>query len=416
MLWNKQTRRTLTILLMAVAVGVVCGAAALAKKPPRPPKPPETPPNPAIVYGDGVDIWVMDADGSNKTEVLRYAGSTLPLAPNWSPDGTQIVFNGRYAPLPHDVWPYGIYTVNLDGTEPTFLAPVENWWDNTGVVWPPVPTPDGQGKLLFVSRPVMDANGNGFTDLFLMDTDGTGLVNLTNTPDRSETGPTWAPDGCRFAAKGYQVYGNFSLIVCELGLDGQGNVVIASETNISDLARDAGKPLPSDLKWMAWANTQDKIAMTVPPEHDIWILDLETFDMEQLTGAGYGAEGGERHATWSPDDSKIAYWTSGGRGKDKAGIFAIDVATGVVTKLNRRGRHPDWWRNWAEQQIRRQFGRRLRRRGNRRLRSHRCFAAGNRGRCRGLLSAGGREEVFPGRRPKQQRHDKGGLLSERLIK
>lgn len=352
MFWNKQAKRNLTILLTAVAVVLVCGSAALAKKPPRPPKPPETPPNPAIVYRDVSDIWVMDADGSNKTVVLRYAGSRASLSPSWSPDGTQIAFNGRYAPSPKDIWPKGIYTVDLDGSNVTFLAAVENWADNTGAVWSPVPTPDEQEKLLFVSRPVVDADGRGFTELFLMNTDGTGLVNLTNTPDRSETGPTWGPDGCRFAAEAYHVYGDSSLIICELGLDEWGNVVIVGETNISDLAAAAGKTLPSDFRSLAWANTQDKIAMTVSsPDSgpDIWILDLETYDMVQLTGIDFGADLSEKHPTWSPDDSQIAFCIFGPRGKDNAGIFAIDVETGVVTKLNRRGLNPDWWRNWAQQ-------------------------------------------------------------------
>lgn len=348
MFWNKHTLTNLTILLTAVAVGLMCST-VLAKKPPRPPKPPETPPDPAIVYNDGGSIFVMDADGSNQTLVLTYAGSSLSLAPNWSPDGTHISFNGRYDnPLPH-----GIYTVNIDASEPTLLAPVENWWDTTGAVWSPVPTPDGEYKLLFVSRPVVDADGNGFTDLFLMNTDGTGLVNLTNTPDRSETGPTWAPTGDSIAVVAYETCCDAdNLLILDLGIDENGALEIVTETNMSYLAEVAGNALPSDLKWLDWAKTQDKIAMTLSsPDsgQDIWVLDLATYDLVQLTGIDFGANSGERQSTWSPDDSQIAFFMSGGRGKDKGGIFVMNADGSGVTKLNRRGRNPDWWRNWVAQ-------------------------------------------------------------------
>ena len=43
----------------------------------------------------------------------------------------------------------------------------------------------------------------GYPDLYLIRTDGTGLTQLTDTPDVSDRWPTWSPhgDGLAFAGK-----------------------------------------------------------------------------------------------------------------------------------------------------------------------------------------------------------------------
>ena len=57
---------------------------------------------------DGTDLYVMDADGTNKRRLANHNVVTLP---SWSPDGTRIAFQAW--PDSHDG---GIYLVRPDGT------------------------------------------------------------------------------------------------------------------------------------------------------------------------------------------------------------------------------------------------------------------------------------------------------------
>ncbi len=64
--------------------------------------------------------------------------------------------------------------------------------------------PTGTGALpeyrIAVSRSVSDpGTGHSTRDLFLLRADGTGAVNLTNSPGVNEGSPTWSPDGRRIA-------------------------------------------------------------------------------------------------------------------------------------------------------------------------------------------------------------------------
>ena len=56
------------------------------------------------------DIYVMNADGSGKTRLTNRP--TKPDLPDWSPDGSKIVFDS----------PGGVYTINADGSDETRLT------------------------------------------------------------------------------------------------------------------------------------------------------------------------------------------------------------------------------------------------------------------------------------------------------
>src|SRR5215218_9078320 len=86
------------------------------------------------------DLWVMDADGTNQTN-LTNTPDINEGQPAWSPDGTKIAFTG-----------------------------------------PGTPNEDGSG---------------GLGDVYVMDADGTNRTNLTDTPDFLEYRPSWAPSGAQ---------------------------------------------------------------------------------------------------------------------------------------------------------------------------------------------------------------------------
>lgn len=117
-------------------------------------------------------IYLMHADGKNQR---RLTSSDEPeLEPAWSPDGTKIAFMSSQGMLLSN-----IYIVNSDGTSLHALTKEVAGY-NENPVW----SPDGT-MLAFWS----DRTGNH--EIFIIKSDGTGLVNLTNHPAADEN-PSWS--------------------------------------------------------------------------------------------------------------------------------------------------------------------------------------------------------------------------------
>ena len=88
-----------------------------------------------------LEIWVMDADGSNQRQVTEVGGANF--APYWYPDGERILFSSNHQdPTGRD---FDIYSINLDGTDLTRITYAD------GFDGFPVFSPDGR-YLVFGSN------------------------------------------------------------------------------------------------------------------------------------------------------------------------------------------------------------------------------------------------------------------------
>ena len=149
------------------------------------PRPPEfSPDGSLILFNTDVtgeqELWVMQADGSNKHRLLRDP-RFLDLQPRWSPDGMRIVFDRCAAPFGFIDY-CDLDIVDANGADRTKI--VGGRWINQEARF----SPDGQ-------HIVFDGNRGGFLGaIWRANVDGSGLKRLT-PPLLEAFYPDWSPDG-----------------------------------------------------------------------------------------------------------------------------------------------------------------------------------------------------------------------------
>ena len=185
----------------------------------------------AFVMGrdHGADLWKIRPDGTGLTQLTRSTGwDELPV---WSPDGSGIAFlRGR-----------AIYVVNSDGTGVSIVAEIRGAWP-----FQPQWSPDGSMLAFEVEMPATsdaEAKGERNYDIFTVNADGTGLVDLTPTTNITENYPIWSPDGTKIAFGSSRMLsgenaGSFDLYT--MNSDGNG---------IERLTSDAGLGVEFDISW-----------------------------------------------------------------------------------------------------------------------------------------------------------------------
>ena len=128
-----------------------------------------------LAVGDGA-IYLINVDGSNRTQITQPADLNWDVdnSPAWSPDGSKITFTRSTECFFGGCETSHLWVVNADGSNPMKLADSPAFTS----AW----SPDGT-KII---------SGNG-SDLFVMNPDGSGLTNITNTSGEYELSPSWQP-------------------------------------------------------------------------------------------------------------------------------------------------------------------------------------------------------------------------------
>jgi len=163
------------------------------------------------------------------------------------------------------------------------------------------------------------------TDIFRVNAGGSGLRNLTESPDREEISPVWKRDGSRIAFEGGELFGLRSLLV----MDPDG-------TNVTDLGLDFFPQSwsPDGTRLAGWVNGRD-----------LYVVNSDGTGLTNLTnrvcipGAECGIVTG---SSWSPDGTRIVYGISHRLTGPLAGCWVIGLDGTGPTLVKESCLTPAW--------------------------------------------------------------------------
>ncbi|MFC1537743.1 TolB family protein [Gemmatimonadota bacterium] len=255
-----------------------------------------------LVFMSDGEIEVVDL-GSGR--IINLTNSTAAdLCPDWSADGKLIVFDSKRDDPDRD-----LYQMHADGTNLRRLTDQPGQQDKC-----PAFSPDG-------SRITYICTANGDMDIFVMNSDGSGVINLTDHRF-SDRCPSFTPDGDKITF--------------------MSNRTGAFEVYIMDANDGSGLKQLTDLKikgsncWVAAVSPDgDRLCFVGDQEgnNELYIMDIDGGNLRNLTGH----PSNEQWPAWSHDGKLIAF-SSNRSGEERLYTVKPDgtgltQVTGILGKL-----------------------------------------------------------------------------------
>ena len=198
------------------------------------------------------DIYTMNIDGSNQVKLTNVPVGQSSFWPSWSPDGTRIVFTRLNQ----------IYQMNADGTNQVQLS------FHPGADDAPKYSPDGTRILYYCFR------GDN-SEICIMDANGSNEIKLT-TDIRADLFPMFSPDGSKitFSRNSIDITENFDDDIWIMKSDGSDPVDI---TNIYNIHSSQGSWSPDGTK-IVFQTNQDG-----GNNYNIYVINVDGTNRTRLT-------------------------------------------------------------------------------------------------------------------------------------
>jgi Tol biopolymer transport system component len=296
-----------------------------------------------------LDAYIVGPDGLHRVT----SSPAHEEFDTWSPDASRIA----YIRFPPDSATFSSHIINADGTSDAFVADglvtwapdwlhralvvdarllVSNADGSSSVAVSPASNPAG-----FIDGPWWSRDGSklafGYAvtpdaaeDIYVVNRDGTGLRNLTNTSTISEGFASWSPDGSKLALTGQNPGAGLGVSVFTINADGTG------------LKQLTSTPSPNGDAEPQWSPDGKLIAYTsnLGANIGIWLIDPLGGRQVRLTSPSMVGGFGD----WSRDGTRIAFTgILGGSFRQNIFVISIDKKNLVqVTSANGDNLDPFW--------------------------------------------------------------------------
>ena len=257
-----------------------------------------------------IHIYTINPDG---TDVRSTSGDnrTIDGLPRWSPDGSRIVFSSNQSGN------YEIWSMNADGSDRKRLS------DLKGRSALPRWSPDGS-KIVFTSE-VLNAAGDNDLEIFVMNSDGSGVQQLTVSPAQADervawnSVPAWSPDSSKI------------LFASNREGDGVTPTLYIMNSDGSD-QKKFGLIVAVDGSEPDWSPVTNKIVCVrgTAAKGDIWVMDASS-PFPTLTARKITENMDDnRSPVWSPDGKQAAFVSDANGNKD---IFIMNADGTNIRRL-----------------------------------------------------------------------------------
>jgi TolB protein len=215
-----------------------------------------------------MDVWVMDADGANQTQVTCM-GANPAFDPTWSPDGLRIMFTTETNHL---------MIVNL--ADMSLDMRVDGDAEGVLLSWPDW-SPDGARVAMFGVIGINTSNWGAYGVLFDLDS---GAVEPLSVSEFSH--PAWSPDGSRIA---YDDNTDIFVINVEDALQGADG---SGQTRLTDNQTDSGGATwsPDGARLAFWSYRDGQTA--------IWVMNADGSGLSRLTSPD--GKAADTEPDWQP--------------------------------------------------------------------------------------------------------------------
>jgi Tol biopolymer transport system component len=247
-----------------------------------------------------LEIFTMSPEGKKLRQLTKNAVDDFD--PAFSPDG-KISFVSQNVQPSNPEGDSEVYLMNPDGSDPRNLT------NSTGAVSDQDPrfSADGQ-EIAFTSFGKQPSNAEGDFEVYLMKADGSGQHNLTDNASLSEFASDFSSEGREIAFSSFGVQpsnpeGDFEIYVMNVDGSGQRNV-----TNTAGGISDFDAALSPDGQTVAYVSAG---VQPSNPEGDdeIFAINADGSGRRNLTDTASGVQ--DDFPDFAPDGMRIAYDSDG---------------------------------------------------------------------------------------------------------
>ncbi len=271
------------------------------------------------------ELLTINIDGTGLTRLTF--NSYYENHAHVSPDGTKILFtvftkdtNGTGVGE-DDMNASEIGIMDIDGSNYTLLT--DNDYADFGAVW----SPDG-GSIIFSTN----RHKKQF-DIATINIDGSGFTRLTSTKKRYEMDPHRIGDIIVFTK--WNPYKKSNVKIWKMNSDGSNKKRLTypklKKTIEGTPLGDMDPKISPDGTMVAFERHKNNKRNHGLGKYDIYTINIDGTGLRKITGR----KSAEAVPTWSPDGSKLTYWSVNNKTFNAFGIFIINTDGSGRVKISK---------------------------------------------------------------------------------